>query len=70
MSSVVVKTPPCRLCRNTSLIMVDEERMGLFLGGMMVQEAFPTLDADERELLISGTHAHCWVALHGTEDGE
>jgi hypothetical protein len=28
------------------------------------------LDADQRELLISGTHAHCWATLWGPEDEE
>ena len=36
--------------------------------GRPIQDALPDLDADQRELLISGTHAHCWQRLFGGDD--
>jgi hypothetical protein len=36
--------------------------------GKNIQEALPELDADQRELLISGTHAHCWEMAFGGDD--
>jgi len=30
--------------------------------------ALPDLDADQRELLISGTHAHCWEKMWAGHD--
>jgi len=32
-----------------------------WIGGAMVQDAFPNLTADEREALLTGTHAKCWA---------
>jgi hypothetical protein len=31
--------------------------------GEDILTALPDLDADQRELLISGTHAHCWEVM-------
>lgn len=64
-----VKTPACQLCGNTALLEVD--KLGLFRWkeqGAFVQNAFPNLSADERELLISGTHAQCWENMFGGEE--
>ena len=33
--------------------------------GKNIQDALPGLDADQRELLISGTHAQCWENAFG-----
>ena len=35
--------------------------------GKLVQDAFPYLDADERELLISGTCKRCWDEMFAEE---
>jgi hypothetical protein len=31
--------------------------------GYNIQDALPDLTADERELLMTGTHAHCWEKM-------
>jgi hypothetical protein len=31
--------------------------------GEHIQDALPELDADQRELLMTGTHAHCWQTM-------
>lgn len=36
--------------------------------GEPIQTALPDLDDDQRELLITGTHAHCWEKMFGDED--
>lgn len=67
----VVETPVCRWCGNRAILEVDLERLRLWENGMLITEAFPDLDADQRELLISGTHAHCWDAMWSRfDDGE
>jgi len=33
-----------------------------------IQDALPSLSADERELLMTGTHAHCWEKMWGPDD--
>lgn len=38
--------------------------------GAMVQDAFPELTADEREILVSGTHGRCFDAGFPEEETE
>ena len=60
----------CPHCGKTSTLKLDVEKTKLFDAGMkaykngaLVQNAFPFLTADERELLISGICSKCWSAM-------
>lgn len=68
MTKARVTTPACPLCGQTSVMYVDKERLALWRNGMVAQRAFPDLAADERELLMTGTHADCWDDLTGFSD--
>ena len=37
--------------------------------GAFVQDAFPNLNIDEREQIISGTHPQCWDELFNKRNG-
>lgn len=65
---VNVGTPKCVICGNTGIVQVPKEGVARYRAGAAIQVAFPTLDADQRELLMTGTHAHCWEILTGGED--
>ena len=65
---MTVTTPRCSVCKKHGQLEVDERGWAQFQLGAHVQHAFPNLDADQRELLISGTHAHCWQRLFGSEE--
>lgn len=67
-NEVQVSTPECIYCGNRAILHVDKFAMFAFLAGTPVHIAFPSLDADQRELILSGTHAHCWAALFGDKD--
>ena len=67
---VEVETPVCVSCGNRGLLKgVDYDGFERWLDGEYIQDALPELDADQRELLISGTHAHCWQKIFGESDG-
>ena len=61
-----VECPPCRICKRRGLLQ-DVPVDGYFNweAGMNIQDALPELDEDQRELLMTGTHAHCWLRLWG-----
>jgi hypothetical protein len=42
---------------------VSESGIANWRGGALIQDALPELDADQRELLISGIHAGCWAKM-------
>jgi tRNA(Arg) A34 adenosine deaminase TadA len=60
-----VTTMPCRMCGNRS-VLHDVDALGYVRWkelGENIQDALPGLDADQRELLMTGTHAHCWERM-------
>jgi hypothetical protein len=68
--TVWVVTPRCSVCGERGELEVDGDGLGRWMAGELVQRALPDLDADQRELLVSGTHAPCWVKMFGQEDEE
>jgi len=58
--TVIFHCRPCSVCGNSSEIQVVESDLKRWQGGEHVQNVFPWMSADDRELLISGTHPACW----------
>jgi len=61
--------PKCTVCGNQAVLEVsaaDYERW--LIERLYIQDAFPYLSADQRELLLTGTHPECWDLLFGTLD--
>lgn len=72
---IAVKTPPCIVCGETSRVPVLESDYYRWTGGydkpgVLIQEAFPYLDEDQRELLMTGTHPVCWDKFIEDVEGE
>jgi hypothetical protein len=68
---MIIETVPCIRCNETSSITVDADsytKWAVF--GELIQDAFPDMTADNRELLISGIHPACWDAMFNTEEEE
>ena len=66
-------TPTCIVCRRVGFIEVPKAGSDLFDKGVHVQDAFPNLSVDDREQLITGTHAACWEIIFaddGDEEGD
>jgi hypothetical protein len=60
-----VITPTCRVCGERGTL-YDVDALGYVRWSQLgenIQDALPGLDADQRELLMTGTHAHCWETL-------
>jgi tRNA(Arg) A34 adenosine deaminase TadA len=70
VAAMIVTCPPCFVCGATSVLdgvdalgFVEWQQLG-----KPIQNALPDLDADQRELLVTGTHAHCWAKVFGGDD--
>lgn len=50
----------CPLCRQTTDFEVPTAGVDAYGQGLMIQDAFPTLNADQREQLKTGTCPDCW----------
>lgn len=60
---IAVKCGPCPGCHNVGRVEVEESDFYDWKGGKFVQDAFPYLSADQRELLITGYDKKCWDKL-------
>lgn len=64
---MLVKTT-CPICHCDTYLQVDAEEYARWQAGELIQVAMPYLDADEREMLISGICPTCWDDMFGDED--
>ena len=58
----------CRICGVSYSVMADEADVCNWQDGVLIQDAMPYLNADERELLISGTCPDCWIEMFGVAE--
>lgn len=58
--------PPCPHCRATpeSITFDGGEQFAYFNRGAFVQDAFPTLSAEERDMISVGVHPECSDAFY------
>lgn len=58
----------CPICGEYSIITVDKEDfLAWQKGTLLAQEAFPYLNVEDREMLISGICPDCWERMFPTE---
>jgi hypothetical protein len=65
-----VITKKCVVCKQNGML-EDVDALGFLMWSEMgedILKALPDLDADQRELLMTGTHAHCWEKMWGPDD--
>lgn len=61
--TVAVTTPACPYCGKASVLNVSIDGFAAMGAGALVQEAFPELSKDEREMLLTGLHPDCFDAF-------
>jgi hypothetical protein len=64
---VIVNTAPCIGCGHSTQLTLLRSEVDQYRKGAFVQDAFPFMTADERELIVSGTHPACWRRLFGED---
>jgi hypothetical protein len=64
-TETVVIEKTCIHCKKPARVEVPREQYEAWRSGVLAQNAFPQLSADEREMIISGTHPECWDAMFG-----
>lgn len=66
---LMARTPPCVVCGKASEVEVWSDEYSMWIWGLLpAQCAFPGLSVDQRELLISGTHAEYFDILYPSEE--
>jgi hypothetical protein len=62
--------PRCMICGETAIVELDPQKVEKWRKGIHVQNVWPEMSADERELLISGTHSECWNKMFDEQETE
>lgn len=61
--------PPCIHCGKFVPVKLDgSDYYKFFMQGAKLQEVFTYLSAQQRELILTGTHPECWEALFKDEE--
>ncbi len=53
-------TKPCIRCGKMTQLKLDAAKHARWIVGELVQNVWPEMPAEEREMLITGTHPACW----------
>ena len=53
----------CPHCGEDTIIRCHKEELIAYLQGAMVQDAFPHLAPEKREMIKTGIHPGCWPSL-------
>jgi hypothetical protein len=64
----VIVITSCPFCGHANEIAVNEADYWDWQDGALIQNAFPYLSAEEREMLISGACPACWDAMFSDEE--
>lgn len=65
---ITIHTPACQVCGETSSVEVRRVDHHRWKAGDLIQQAFPEMPADQRELLQTGIHPTCWNTLFGEDN--
>jgi hypothetical protein len=68
MTMIKYSTPKCMICKKVSDIELDSDKVKAWSNGAHIQNVWPELSADERELIMTGTHPACWDKLMSMEE--
>jgi hypothetical protein len=60
----------CPVCKVRNEIKLDRSKFIRWRTSEHVQNVWPELDANDRELLVTGTHPACWDAMFGGDDDD
>lgn len=69
-NTIIVRTKPCHVCGNYELWSLNRKAVESWQAGEYIQNAFPDMSMEDREVLITGTHPACWNKLFPEEEGE
>lgn len=66
---IVVVHNFCVWCKKDgNFVLTAQQYRDIVVNGKYIQDVFPDLSAEEREFMISGTHAVCWNEAFNEEE--
>lgn len=65
--SKIVITKTCPVCGTDHTVEVDPVAYGRWKAGAFIQDAFPDMPKDQREILMTGIDQACWDRMFADE---
>ena len=65
MTTEFIRTPRCFHCGEQGILSLPIKGIEAYENGALIQDAFPDLDRQLREQIITGTHPKCWEEMFG-----
>lgn len=66
----ITGTKTCPMCQSKVWLILPLEAVEAFLNGAFAQQAFPFMDANQRERFITGTCGTCWDTMFADPDDD
>jgi hypothetical protein len=66
--NITFRTPKCIQCGTDTIVLLPFTEFERWRSGTLIQAAFPEMSADDREVLITGTHPGCWDDMFKSEE--
>lgn len=67
---ITFTTKPCMCCSKTTNMELEEDLVRRWQAGSFVQDVWPEMPMEQREVLITGTHPKCWSDMFDDEEDE
>jgi len=64
-TTTLIETRRCIHCGENGILELSNDGIAKYENGALIQEAFPDIDIQMREQIISGIHPKCWNEMFG-----
>lgn len=64
-TTTLIETRRCIYCGENGILELSNDGIAKYENGALIQEAFPDIDIQMREQIISGIHPKCWNEMFG-----
>jgi hypothetical protein len=68
MALISYVSPACILCGKSTTMELDSEDIYKWRGGSLIQDIWPDMPKEQREVIMSGTHPECWSEIVRTAE--
>lgn len=68
INSAEVQCPPCPHCGKAAVVLAPLSGVFAYRRGALLQDAFPDMAPEVREMLLTGIHPACWGPYLGPDE--
>ncbi len=65
---ITIISNTCFICNEENEIYLFQKQYLEWMDGLLIQDAFPTLSFEQRELIKTGIHPDCWNKIYPPDE--